>query len=117
MNFHPNKQDSSKTDPVMTIYSPLDEYSTNIGTMDKNYTLPQSIYPKLSKAFDNVDTNALVNILTKENVPHHFINRIISACINELTCIKWLNQTTEMVPKKKASNKVVQYPLSCSTSS
>jgi hypothetical protein len=50
-----------------------------------------------------------VEILTKEN---HFINKIILACINELTCTKWLNLTTE---KEKASNKVVQYPLSCST--
>jgi hypothetical protein len=57
MNFHLTKQDSSKKDPVMTTYSPLDEYSTNIGTMNKNYTFASI---DLSKAFGNVDTSALV---------------------------------------------------------
>lgn len=54
----------------------------------------------MEKAFDTVDLNALKDILTTRT-NKALTNRIIKACMNEYTSLKWYGQQTKLIKKGK----------------
>jgi hypothetical protein len=68
----------SYDDHIFTIRRILDENWRHGKTLYITF-----IFIDLKKTFDSIDTSKLDEILTNKNIPHHLINRIIEACINE----------------------------------
>lgn len=88
--FFPNR---STDDHIFTLRRVLDE-KWREGT--KCYVMAVDI----EKAFDTVDLNALKDILTTRT-NKTLTNRIIKACMNELTSIRWFGQQTKPIKKGK----------------
>lgn len=65
-----------------------------------NFGLPTYLLVlDFAKAFDTVNIHLLPEILRKHGVPHFLINRLVEACLQETSCIRWEGKKTVTVNK------------------
>lgn len=55
----------------------------------------------IRKAFDNIKIETLKDILVEKGVPSHLIDRVLLCVIEDRTKVKWLDQLSEEVSKRK----------------